>query len=147
MVRRKLPIFVLVVAVLVAGTASTAGAEDLYRRDRMLRLLNKVRRSHNLPTFRINRALSTDAWRHSKRMAQQNRMFHTSSLYAVVSAYRPSTWGENVAKCVTLRQVRSMWMRSPGHRANILKRAFRRIGVGVVKARGWVWVTAIFYGT
>jgi uncharacterized protein YkwD len=146
MLYRRLPILVLVVAVLVTGTASSAGAEDLYRRDRMLRLLNKVRRNHGLPIFRLNRQLSTDAWRHSKRMAEQNRIFHTQRLYAVVSSYGPRTWGENVAKGDTMRQVRTLWMRSPGHRANILKRAFGRLGVGVVKARGWVFVTAIFYG-
>jgi uncharacterized protein YkwD len=37
-------------------------------------------------------------------------------------------------------------MHSADHRANILRRAFRRVGVGVVKARGSVWVTVIFYG-
>jgi uncharacterized protein YkwD len=146
MLIRRLPIFVLVVVVLVTATASNAAAEDLTRRDRMLRLLNKTRRNHGLPVFRLNRSLSTKAWRHSKRMVEQNRMFHTQQLYRVVSSYSPSTWGENVAKGTWLGQVRKMWMNSPGHRANILRRAFRRIGIGVVKARGWVWVTAIFYG-
>jgi uncharacterized protein YkwD len=37
-------------------------------------------------------------------------------------------------------------MRSAPHRANILNARYRRIGIGVVKARGLVWVTAIFYG-
>jgi uncharacterized protein YkwD len=37
-------------------------------------------------------------------------------------------------------------MHSAGHRANILKRGFRRVGVGAVKARGCMWVTVIFYG-
>ena len=37
-------------------------------------------------------------------------------------------------------------MGSGGHRANILNPRFRRIGIGVVKARGSVWVTTIFYG-
>jgi uncharacterized protein YkwD len=146
MLYRRLLILVSVVAVLVTGTASTAGAEDIQRRDRMLRLLNQVRRNHNLPTFRLNRTLSTDAWRHSKRMQEQRRLYHTSQLYRVVRRYGPSTWGENVAKCYTLRQVRTMWMRSPGHRANILRRAFRRIGIGVARGPNFVWVTAIFYG-
>jgi uncharacterized protein YkwD len=37
-------------------------------------------------------------------------------------------------------------MHSAGHRANILKRGFRRVGVGAVKAGGCMWVTVIFYG-
>lgn len=143
---RRLPIIVLVVAVLVSGTAAKSGAEDLHRRDRMLRLLNRVRRQHDLPVFRINRQLSTYAWRHSKRMARKNLVFHTQDLYRLVRSYHPSTWGENVGKAGYLPKVRSLWMHSADHRSNILKRAFRRVGIGVVKARGAVWVTVIFYG-
>jgi uncharacterized protein YkwD len=45
-----------------------------------------------------------------------------------------------------LTRLRTLWMRSAGHRANILKRGYRRIGIGVVRARGLFWVTTIFYG-
>ena len=31
------------------------------------------------------------------------------------------------------------WMQSSGHRANILNRGFRYMGLGVVFARGTVW--------
>ena len=136
----------LVVAVLVAGTSSGVRADDITRRDRMLHLLNQTRRSHGLRVFRLNGVLSHDAWRHSKRMAERNKVFHTLNLYDVVRSYHPSTWGENVGAAGTLRRVRALWMGSGGHRDNILNPRFRRIGVGVVKARGLVWVTAIFYG-
>jgi uncharacterized protein YkwD len=147
MTHRRLPLLVLVVAVLVAGTSSPVHADDVGRRDRMLRLLNQTRRDHGLAVFRLNVELSHYAWRHSKRMAERNKLFHTADLYDVVRAYHPSTWGENVGVAGTLRRVRTLWMRSGGHRDNILKPRFRRIGIGVVKARGLVWVTAIFYGT
>jgi len=147
MTYRKLPIIALVTAVLVAGTATESGAEDLPRRDRMLRLLNRVRRQHDLPVLRINRELSTHAWRHSKRMARGARLFHTDDLYRVVRSYHPYCWGENVGMARYLTTVRRLWMHSADHRANILKRSFHRIGVGVVKARGSVWVTTIFYGS
>ena len=143
---RRISVLALVVAVLVSGTAAESGALDLHRRDRMLRLLNQVRRQHGLPVFRINRELSTYAFRHSKRMARGNDVFHTQDLYRVVRSYGPTTWGENVGMARYIKTVRSLWMHSSGHRANILKRAFRRAGVGVVKARGSVWVTVIFYG-
>jgi uncharacterized protein YkwD len=137
---------VVVVAVLVAGMSSTAHADNLPARDKMLRLLNQTRRNHGLPTFRLNVQLSHNAWLHSKRMAERNQIFHTYNLYDAVRAYSPSTWGENVGKAAFLTRVRTLWMQSSGHRANILKARFRRIGIGVVKARGWVWVTTIFYG-
>lgn len=143
---RRLPIIALVIAVLVTGTATESGAEDLGRRDRMLRLLNRIRRQHDRPIFRINRELSTYAWRHSKRMARADRVYHTDDLYQHVRSYDPVVWGENVGMARYLTTVRRLWMHSSGHRSNILKRSFRRIGIGVVKARGAVWVTAIFYG-
>jgi uncharacterized protein YkwD len=146
MTYRRLPIIALVVAVLVTGTATESGAVDLHRRDRMLRILNQVRRQHGLPVFRINRELSTSAFRHSKRMARANDVFHTQDLYRLVSSYHPTTWGENVGMAGSLTTVRRLWMHSAGHRANILKRAFRRVGVGALKARGSMWVTVVFYG-
>ena len=112
----------------------------------MLNLLNQIRRNHGLATFRLNAQLSHDAWLHSKRMAERNQLSHSYNLYDKVRAYSPSTWGENVGKACFLTRVRTLWMNSSGHRANILKARFRRIGIGVVKARGYVWVTAIFYG-
>jgi uncharacterized protein YkwD len=143
---RRLPIFALVVVVLATGTATRTDAAELSRRDRMLRLLNKARRNHDLPILRLNRELSALAWTHSKRMARRNRVFHTKDLYSAVRSYSPSCWGENVGMAARLYRVRTLWMHSAGHRANILKQRFRRIGIGVVKARGGVWVTAIFYG-
>jgi uncharacterized protein YkwD len=112
----------------------------------MLQLLNQTRRSHGLPVFRLNRELSHTAWLHSKQMAYRNRLFHTYDLYSAVRAYRPSTWGENVGVAGWLKPLRKAWMQSSGHRANILKARFRRIGIGVVRARGQFWVTTIFYG-
>lgn len=146
MLHRRLPIIALVVTVLVSGSATEANAEDVHRRDQMLRLLNQVRRQHGLPVFRINRELSSYAFRHSKRMARANDVFHTQDLYRLVRSYHPTTWGENVGMARYLKTVRKLWMHSAEHRANILKRRFRRVGVGAVKARGSVWVTVVFYG-
>ena len=147
MVRRKITIPVLVVAVLISGTASSGvRAADLTPRQRMLQLLNQARRNHGLPVFRLNVELSKSAWAHSKRMAERNRLFHTTNLYEAVRAWSPSTWGENVGVARWLKRVHKLWMQSGGHRINILNPRFRRVGIGVVKARGRVWVTAMFYG-
>ena len=37
-------------------------------------------------------------------------------------------------------------MKSDAHRQNILGRGFRRVGIGVYAADGFVWVTLIFVG-
>src|SRR5688572_16863171 len=127
MTYRRLPLLVLVVAVLVAGMSSPVDANTLSRRDRMLQLLNQTRRNHGLPVFRLNVTLSNTARHHSVRMAERNQCFHTVGLYDAVRAYDPVTWGENVGAAGTLRRIRTLWMGSGGHRANILNPAFRRI--------------------
>jgi uncharacterized protein YkwD len=147
MFHRKITILLLVVVVLVTGTASSEvrGAEPR-RRVRMLQLLNQARRRHGVPLLRLNYKLSSFAWQHSKRMAERNQLFHTPKLYEAVRAWSPSTWGENVGVAGTLRRVRRLWMQSGGHRDNVLNPRFRRAGIGVVRARGILWVTTIFYG-
>jgi uncharacterized protein YkwD len=79
-------------------------------------------------------------------MADEGRIFHTGDMYRLVRSYGATVWGENVGMAGRVQRVLRLWMGSPGHRANILRRAFRRVGVGVVKARGSVWVTVYFYG-
>ena len=146
MTHRKLPILAVVVAVLLAGTSSSVLADDLPRRNKMFRILNQTRRTHGRPVLRLNATVSHRAWLHSRYMVQRNTLFHTRQLYAAVRAYRPSAWGENVGMAGVVTRVRTLWMRSGGHRAILLDPRYRRVGVGIVQARGGVWVTAIFYG-
>lgn len=146
MTYRRLSLLVLVVAVLIAGMPSPAGADNVTARRKMLHLLNQTRGNHGLRAVRLNANVSHDAWRHSRKMAELKRCIHTANLYDVVRRYSPSTWGENVGAAGTLKRIRNLWMGSGGHRANILNPRFRRIGIGVVKARGLLWVTTIFYG-
>jgi uncharacterized protein YkwD len=146
MTHRKLPILAVVVAVLVAGASSSVHASVLPPRVRMQHLLNQTRRSHGLPVLRLNAYVSYRAWLHSRAMARRNTLFHSGNLYDAVRRYRPSAWGENVAISGSLRRVRTLWMRSAGHRAIVLNPRYRRIGIGVLNARGGLWVTAIFYG-
>jgi uncharacterized protein YkwD len=146
MAHRRLPLVVVVVAVLLAGTSSSVLADDLPRRNKMLHILNQTRRNHGRPVLRLNVTVSHRAWLHSRQMVRRNTLFHTRQLYDAVRRYRPSAWGENVGYAGFLTQVRTLWMHSSGHRAILLNPRYRRVGVGVMKARGVLWVTAIFYG-
>jgi uncharacterized protein YkwD len=113
---------------------------------RMLKMVNRVRVHHDLRPLVRNVDLSHDARRHSRKMARQRRLFHSTNLASRVSSYGATSWGENVAQAGTLRRVRVLWMHSADHRHNILNRRFDHAGVGVVRSRGWLWVTVAFYG-
>jgi uncharacterized protein YkwD len=147
---RSIRAITLVVALAVfvsAGPVTSAGAVTTKKlRNDMFSLVNASRRSHGIRPMRISWSLSRHALAHSRRMVRRNRVYHTTDLYSVVRRYRPRTWGENVGMAGTLRRMQRLFMRSPSHRANTLNRRFHRIGVGVVRARGHVWVTLDFFG-
>ena len=128
MTHRRLPLLVLVVAVLVAGTSSPVHADDVTRRDKMLHLLNQTRRSHGPPCFPLNTNLSHFAWQHSKRMEERNECFHTLRSLRCGSLLQPIDLGRERRACGHVRASRTLWMGSAGHRANILNPAFRRVG-------------------
>lgn len=125
-------------------TSSPAHASGLRRR--LFRMIDHTRVKHGLPVLHLDRQLSRYCRRHTLDMARQNRLYHSADLARKVSRPNANWWGENVGYAKTARRLRYLWMRSADHRANILNRHFRSIGVGVVRARGWVWATTIFYG-
>jgi uncharacterized protein YkwD len=46
----------------------------------------------------------------------------------------------------TVQRVHKMFMRSAGHRSNVLRGGFSKVGIGVLPRGGRVWVTVMFYG-
>jgi uncharacterized protein YkwD len=112
----------------------------------ILCLHNNVRAEHGLPALRENKRLRKAALGHSRNMVA-NRFFEHTTPKGVTMVDRilkaryvreDQGWslGENLAwgtgSYGTPRGAVEAWMQSPGHRANILKRAYRELGVGVV---------------
>jgi uncharacterized protein YkwD len=75
----------------------------------------------------------------------------TASIRA--TGYRYATFGENLLLgtwgAISPRDAVAAWLRSPGHRANILRPGFRHLGSALVRAHGMrsegdgaLWVTA-----
>ena len=139
---------VLITAALAAPSPASAGTRTRAAEMRwtMFHLVNKARRNHGLRPLRMNGELSKTALHHSARMAASNTVFHTSNLYDTVRRYRPSRWGENVGMAGTVLRLHRAFMASADHRANILGKAYRKVGVGLVRSGGAIWGTLIFYG-
>ena len=114
-------------------------------RDAVLCLHNRERSSHGLPRLKENPKLRRAAERHSSNMVSASFFDHTSPGGSTMvdrirrTGYtsRASSWalGENIAwgsgGLSTAAQIHRSWMRSAGHRANILQRSFREIGIGI----------------
>ncbi|HEU4701890.1 MAG TPA: CAP domain-containing protein [Conexibacter sp.] len=129
-------------------------------RDATLCLLNRVRARHGLAPLRLNRKLSRAARRHSRDMVRHRYFAHDSRdgrspfdrMRATRYVPRNASWwlGENIGwgsgtRSEPAAMVRA-WMHSPPHRANILSRNFRDIGIGIapgapVGGRGATYTT------
>ena len=122
--------------------SSTAAAERA-----TLCLLNRERRAHGLPRLSANGQLRIAGERHALDMVRRDYFSHTApggtsfvSRIKDTSYIRPDAgWsvGENLAwgagRSSTPRSIMRQWMNSPGHRANILRRGYRQIGIAVVR--------------
>jgi uncharacterized protein YkwD len=126
----------------------------------LMREMNAARAEYGLPALRAKSSLRRAARKHSAYLARLGRLDHDSAgghpfWTRLVKAGFPRThsMGENLALIggcgrpegyVQLRrkarersntlqaeQVVAMWLKSPGHRANLLSRDFRYAGTGV----------------
>jgi len=114
-------------------------------RSAVLCLHNQERARHGLPRLRENPRLRRAAVRHTGHMVDARFFDHTTPAGTTMvdrirrtgytSGARAWSLGENIAwgsgRLATAAQIHRAWMRSPGHRANILQRAFREIGIGI----------------
>jgi len=126
----------------VASTAQQVPAKGQLRAAsrETLCLLNRERAKHGLRPLRLNKRLSRASARHSRQMVRKRYFQHGNFVARILNARyvtRRQAWslGENIAwgtgSLSTPAQTVQAWMHSPGHRANILNRRFRDIGIGI----------------
>jgi uncharacterized protein YkwD len=120
--------------------------------------INAQRAAAGLPPLQLDPGLATVARERSSDMAQRGYFSHVSPTGETFSALMQSqgvscSWcGENIAynnypDDQTVAVVLSSWMASPGHRDNILRSSFDRVGVGVaLGGSGAKYYTAVFAG-
>lgn len=118
--------------------------------DKVRSLVNLQRSWYDLAALRTDERLRLSARLHSAEMARQGVCAHqvpgepdTWERMLAVGYAQPA--GENVAFGLTsAASVVEAWMRSPGHRANILHPDFAAIGVGLFISDEGHWWTQNF---
>jgi len=103
-------------------------------------LINQERTNRGLPALGQNSSLQQAARRHSEDIACNDIFSHTGSDGSTLSSrlleagYSYSWAAENIAasssSSFSASAVVSMWMNSPGHKANILSENVTQVGVG-----------------
>jgi uncharacterized protein YkwD len=98
--------------------------------------LNDVRRAHGLPALRVSRSLNRSSGRYARRMIRRDFFGHAARIQ-VAGAFRSA--GETLAwhpgRRARPRRTIRRWMNSPGHRAVLLSRGFRWVGMGLARGR------------
>jgi uncharacterized protein YkwD len=146
---RRLAVPALAACSLSAAAAAPASASPCASgaaaRSTTLCLINAQRAAHGVRALRLDPRLSRAARRHSRDMVAHGYFAHDSRNGTGFSARIASTgwmtgrsrWnvGENLAwgtgSLATPRSIVAAWMRSAGHRHNILQPRFRLIGIGI----------------
>ena len=168
--RGILIVLVIVAVCLFAATPAFASVSLNKYEKQLVSLINKQRVKHGLHKVRANVKLVDAAQGHSTQMAEADYFSHDSvdprgetwssrivrygyqrTGYAYWKAGEDIYWGAGLysdpVACV------DAWMHSPAHRAVILTRKFRDLGVGAYKADdgyqgsdGVVWVFTLDMG-
>jgi uncharacterized protein YkwD len=105
-------------------------------------LINRERTTRHIRKLRRNKRLDLASRRHARSMAARDFFAHGNFVGRIRSANylrgaRSWRLGENIAwgsgVLSTPAEIVDAWMHSPGHRANILQRGFRELGIGIAR--------------
>jgi uncharacterized protein YkwD len=142
----------LVVCALALGAAAPAGAESLggvsstqALESGVLSDINAIRQARGLRPLVLSSGLSAAARQHSAEMAARGYFEHSSAngtsfdrriaRYYPMGSHRYWSVGENLVYSspdLGAAEAVQMWMHSPPHRANLLSRGWREIGLSAV---------------
>jgi uncharacterized protein YkwD len=138
----------LLAALLLFGLlpAQPALAADSTAESAMRQRINSARSARHRIKLKMNSRMVGVARQHSSDMAGAGEIFHNDGLSGDLTGMSWSVAGENVGVGGTIPELHTAFMQSPPHRANVLKRAYDRVGVGVVAADDRIWITVVFAG-
>ena len=146
---------VTLVVMLIAAAAQAAPVATRVELERgVVSAVNQVRQEHGRAPLGEDPVLVDLARRHSCAMAERGFFEHTDpgglSMAQRLAEARKTylAAGENLARIETsgdpVARAVDGWMKSPGHRENILSARFTKTGVGVCRAGRAVYFTQLF---
>jgi uncharacterized protein YkwD len=122
----------LLFSVSAAPVAQAAGPRVDSGERAVVRAINKARGQHGIKRLRSAPRLARAADVHTRSMLVRNYFSHGAFAQRVRRYVSFRRIGETIAwssRC-SARGIVRMWLNSPGHRAVLLSRGYRRVGVG-----------------
>lgn len=106
----------------------------------LLELVNKARQDAKVEELVFDKKLLTTARQKAKDMADNNYFSHESPTFGSPfdmmrqNGVTFKTAGENIAGNQTVEGAFKAWMKSEGHKKNILNNSFNYVGIGIVSS-------------
>ena len=114
----------------------------------VFRYVNEARKKRGLGTLEHSQRLKQIAKAHSQQMAHAKKIWHGTGVHEAGGFA-----GENCAlthggdsKSIA-KSLHNMWMKSPGHKSNILNSDFSQLGIGVARSGSGYYATQLFKGS
>jgi uncharacterized protein YkwD len=124
--------FLAILLVPVAGAARKASNEAT-----LLQAVNATRRAHGVRPLQMDSRLRTAARSWADSLLRANAFTHGNFAGRMRTFHVFGLSGENLAwgtgSYASPGSVVAMWLASPGHRENLLKPSYRRIGIGIAR--------------
>lgn len=114
----------------------------------LLALANQARAAAGAPELKWDDSLAVAARKHCQRMTTEGPIGHQYpgeldlSERAGLTGAHFDLIEENVAIGATADEIHNAWMRSKGHRENMLNPEVDRVGISVIASRGVLYATA-----
>lgn len=147
---KKRLISVLVILLLLAAVPPAYAANFSDMQQEMLGYINTERAKVNAPLLVLDESLCSGAFLKSQDMVVNNYFSHTSPIYGNPFDMMRSQGidfhraGENIAKNFSVQGSHKAFMKSSGHRANILNAKYNKLGLGFYQSGGYLYVTQWF---
>ncbi|MFD9207189.1 CAP domain-containing protein [Streptomyces sioyaensis] len=132
------------------GTQTATGTAARFAQ-KIVQLVNAQRAQHGCGPLTVDRHIQNAAQKHSDDMAARNYYEHNTpegvdpGTRMTNAGFRWSSWAENIFKSPKdPATAMDGWMKSPGHRDNILNCSYKSTGVGVNLSANGPWWTQDF---
>src|SRR5579862_6924677 len=149
----RIALVVIVIGLLTPAAVYARPPQTTSPEGQLFNSVNRERAAQGLSILQWDDALASAARDHASQMALHNLMSHQlpGEPALVARAYsagvRFSVVAENVAIGPDASTIHTAWMRSPGHRANILRPEINALGIAVVQGDGGLFAVQDFAQT
>lgn len=140
------------IIILLLTFSTTLFASETKSEKQLIELVNKERKKKGLKPLKENKKLTPIARKHSQNMADKKVSFGHGgfdSRFKIAKELGIKRFGENVAYSYNIKDpletaVKS-WMKSEGHRENILDKKYTETAIGIAyDKKGTFYVTQLF---